>query len=103
MQHLRGCTDKLMELLHGFLGDFPFLPYKRELPLGNATPHSIEAHITGLGPMKLNSVVCDSSSSGIVGGDGCSVLGMAHFGEGASERIGFLGVVEEGSGFCLDR
>jgi hypothetical protein len=51
--------------------------------------------------MLLASVVGDSGSSGIVGGNGCSSLGMVHFGEGGSERIGFLGVVEEGSQFCL--
>jgi hypothetical protein len=67
--------------------------------MGNAILHPIESHTDGHGPTWLHGVICDPSGSGIIGGDGCSVLEMAHFDEGGLKRIGFLGVVEEGFEF----
>jgi hypothetical protein len=58
-------------------------------------------HVDGFGSALFDSAVGDSSCSGVVGGKGGGVSGMAHFSEGNWKRAGFLGIMEEGSQFCF--
>lgn len=69
--------------------------------LDNAVAYPVIAHVDCAGSLAPDGVVHDTIGSGVVGGDGGGVLGVAHFGKGGSDNLAFFGVNKEGTDFSF--